>query len=281
MKDYYQEHREEEYNPKNTTTQSPPNSNDYNFSTYFSYFWDYVSQFWTEFMKLVVSSNPNATLPAISPIVKQRMTEFQKHIAIPFNKDDPSHHGDLVNLWNLFFKSDFTLNSHDWKLLGFQSDNPLTDFRASGIFGLKNILYFAEKYPTKFKLLADIHGTRDRHGESYPFAIASFNVTMLICELLGWGWKTPGVSTANDPTIYSKLISMLFSDNYSLELAENVFSELYCLALVELDGEWSESKAGYMDFPVVKTNTQGRVEKLLRTFCGIEDLFSHNLKNSN
>lgn len=30
----------------------------------------------------------------------------------------------------------------------------------------------------------------------YPFVVASFNVTMMIFELLGWGWKTKGMSTA-------------------------------------------------------------------------------------
>jgi len=283
----YREIEKKELNPSHQPLPPPVHQQQqqinsyYSISNFISYFWNYVSQFWTGFIK-IIGSNPNVTLPAVSPIVKQRMSEFQKHIAIPFNKDDPSHHEDLVKLWNHFFPSvPFTLNSSDWKLLGFQSDNPLSDFRASGIFGLKNILYFAEKYPTKFKLLVDIHGSRIRSGDSYPFAIASFNITMMICELLGWGWKNPGVSTAHDPTIQSKLISMLFMDNYSLELAENVFSELYCLSLVEMDGEWFESKAGYMDFPVVKTNSQGRVEKLLRSFSGIEDLFSHNLLNLN
>jgi len=104
---------------------------------------------------------------------------------------------------------------------------------------------------------------------------------MMICELLGWGWKRPGVSTAKNPGVYSKLISMLFSDNFSLELAENIFSELYCEAIVEMDREWIESKAKYMDFPVVLANSQERFEKLLIRFSGIEDLFSYNQKNLN
>jgi len=244
------------------------------FSGFISSCWNYVSQFWTEFLKLI-NANSNATILSFDPIVKQRIAEFQKHVAVAFNIEDRAHHDELVKLWGLFFESEFTLQSPTWKLLGFQSETPLSDFRASGYFGLKNILYLAEKYPTQFKLLTDIHGIRGS-GESYPFAIASFNVTMMICELLGWGWKTPGVSTAKDPTIYPKLISMLFSDNYSIDLAENVFSELYSLAMVELDREWFESKAGYMDFPVVKTNSQGKFEKLLNSIQSIEDLYTHN-----
>jgi transposase-like protein len=222
-----------------------------------------------------VTSGSNTTLPDIDPIVKQRMSEFQKHIAVPFNIDEPSHYEELVRLWNIFFKDEsFSLTSPLWKKLGFQSDSPLSDFRACGYFGLKNLLYFAEKYPGKFQLLADIH--EKRSTEYYPFAIASFNVSMLICELLGWGWKRPGVSTAKDPHIYHKLISMLFPPTYSLDLCENVFSELYCLALVETDQEWHDSNATYMDFPVVISNSQIRLERHLQKFNGIEDLFQYN-----
>jgi hypothetical protein len=243
---------------------------------FISSLWNYISQFWTEFNKLI-NSNSNPTLPVFDPMVKQRMGEFQKHIAVPFSIENVNHKDELIKLWNLFYQSPFTLQSPDWKRLGFQSETPLSDFRASGYFGLKNILYFAEKYPTKLQILVDFNEIRS--GQSYPFAIASFNVTMMICELLGWGWKRPGVSTAKNPAVYSKLTTMLFSDTYSLELAENIFSELYCLALVETDREWIESKAGYMDFPVVIANSQERFEKLLIRFSGIEDLFSYNQKN--
>jgi len=278
-KDYYRgreyERDEDIVQPPSTTTTTLSPYYSY-LSIYFSSFWDYFSQFWTELRKIVLS-NSNATLPSFDPIVKQRMAEYQKHISLAFNMDDPTHHNDLVKLWQLFFSEPFPLQSPDWKKLGFQSENPLSDFRASGIFGLKNILYFAEKYPTKFQLLVDIHGQRP--GGGYPFAIASFNVTMMICELLGWGWKRPGISTAKDQAVFRKLVTMLFSDNYSLDLAENIFSEFYCLALVETDSEWFESKAGYMDFPVVIANSQTRLEKLVNSFSGIEDLFSYNRMN--
>jgi len=99
---------------------------------------------------------------------------------------------------------------------------------------------------------------------------------MMICELLGWGWKRPGVSTAKDPVVYRKLLSWLFSDNYSIAYTENVFLELYCTAMVETDTEWTESKATYMDFPVVITNSQQRLEKLILGFSGVESLIQYN-----
>jgi len=204
------------------------------------------------------------------------MTEFQKYVATPFDIENEVHRDHLIKLWNIFFnESDFILQSPEWKKLGFQSDNPLSDFRASGFFCLKNLIYFSEKYTSKFKYLLDINETRS--GAYYPFAIASFNVTMMLCELLGWGWKKPGVSTAKDPVVYPRIVSMLWkNEEVSMEFTENVFSELYCLAMVEMDSEWEVSKATYMDFPVVITNSQMRLEKLIRGFSGVEDLISYN-----
>jgi len=246
-------------------------------SQFISSFWNYVSFFWSELRKIIKSGN-NTTLPDIDPEVKLRMSEFQKHISVSFNVDDQSHYDALVQLWNIFFQEEpFSLSSTNWKKLGFQSDNPLSDFRACGYFGLKNLLYFSEKYPTKFQVLADVNESRS--GEYYPFAVASFNVTMMICELLGWGWKRPGVSTAKDPKVHRKLISMLFPPNFSIELCENVFCELYSLALFETDQEWNKSNASYMDFPVVIVNSQERLECHLRNFKGIEDLFQFNQQN--
>eukprot|EP01126_Amoeba_proteus_P035362 TRINITY_DN3565_c0_g1_i15.p1 TRINITY_DN3565_c0_g1~~TRINITY_DN3565_c0_g1_i15.p1 ORF type:complete len:162 (-),score=24.15 TRINITY_DN3565_c0_g1_i15:1227-1712(-) len=106
---------------------------------------------------------------------------------------------DLYALWQLSFPnhpSPNPLNHENWKLLGFQSDDPLRDFRGSGIFGLHNLLFFAHKYPRTWEKMADLN---HRRGERFPFTVASFNVTMMLFELLGWGWKTPGQSTCRNP----------------------------------------------------------------------------------
>jgi len=271
-KEFSEEVPQRNYNTNSDNSGAISSYSIFSMPDFFSSCWNYISFFWIEFRKLISTSHAAAP---IDPVVKQRMTDFQTHISIPFNNEDPTHHEELVKLWNLFFPQEhFTLQSSLWKKLGFQSDNPLTDFRASGFFGLKNLLFFAEKYPAKFQWLVDLQ--EKRQGEYYPFAIASFNVTMMICELLGWGWKKPGVSTAKDPVVYRKLLAMLFSDNYSIAYTENIFLELYCLAMVETDREWTESKATYMDFPVVIANSQQRLEKHILGFNGVESLVQHN-----
>jgi ELMO domain-containing protein len=41
-----------------------------------------------------------------------------------------------------------------WTEYGFQSDNPRTDFRAAGLFGLRQLIYFAEYHNHELKEIA-------------------------------------------------------------------------------------------------------------------------------
>jgi len=136
------------------------------------------------------------------------------------------------------------------------------------------MLFFAEKYPKCFTDLVDLDQSRD--GEHYPFAVASFNVTMMLFEVLGWGWKTPGKSTAKDPAVYHRLVNFLFSNDYTIDRAENIFNELFSMSMVIVDTKWYEMKAGLMDFPKVLAQSQIEVERLVLLFKNLEDIFAYN-----
>jgi len=134
--------------------------------------------------------------------------------------------------------------------------------------------FFAEKYPKRFSHIANINSAR---GERYPFAIASFNVTMMLFEILGWGWKNPGESTANQTTYYA-VVKLLFPHPDNNECTETIFTlnEMYCLAVIILDQKWDEISASYMDFPVVIKNTQTTLEQYFSDgrIKNLEDLLS-------
>jgi len=139
---------------------------------------------------------------------------------------------------------------------------------------LKICCILRKNIQTIFFQLLDVDDTRP--GEHYPFAVASFNITMMLFEILGWGWKTPGKSTAKNSSVFFRCISFMFSENYSLERAENIFNELFSLSMVVMDKNWYEMNAGYMDFPKVLTQTQNQLEVLIVAFLSLEDLFVYN-----
>ncbi|VDP13692.1 unnamed protein product [Soboliphyme baturini] len=72
----------------------------------------------------------------------------------------------------------------DWKLVGFQSDDPSTDFRGMGLLGLKQLIYFCEKETCTARHM--ILKAYSFHN-GYPFAIVGINITAMIRDMLSDG----------------------------------------------------------------------------------------------
>eukprot|EP01127_Copromyxa_protea_P020484 TRINITY_DN686_c0_g1_i2.p1 TRINITY_DN686_c0_g1~~TRINITY_DN686_c0_g1_i2.p1 ORF type:complete len:301 (-),score=64.29 TRINITY_DN686_c0_g1_i2:47-949(-) len=238
--------------------------------SFYDYLWSVFAQLWQSF------SGP---LP-LDAHIQQSLVKLKTKLTVPFDKDNTAHMDDLVLLWKIAFPEEPVPNplpDDRWKALGFQSDDPLRDFRGTGIFGLQNFLFMAEKYPTTWSRIVDLN---EEKGERYPVAIASFNVTMMLFELLGWGWRTPGQTTCKDHNAFRTFATLLFPDpGASIEEAIVVFNEIYSLSMLKLDEKWDEIAAGYMDFPVVLTKTQEEVEIILSGFRQIEDVYDWNKQN--
>jgi hypothetical protein len=65
-----------------------------------------------------------------------------------------------------------------------QGDDPTTDFRAAGLFGLDNLVYMGTHHPRLFQQLR--HKTQGVRAQwEYPFAAAGINLTYELTDLLG------------------------------------------------------------------------------------------------
>jgi len=192
------------------------------------------------------------------------MIQFKSIVIESFNQDNEAHMLSLHQLWEVGFKNphmEYKLVTDDWKRLGFQSDDPMRDFRGTGIFGLEQILFFAEKCPQKFEYILDLEKFR---GEMYPFVVASFNVTMMLFELLGWGWKSkPGVSSSSNQYCYPSMVKILFPNNDTdYNQSKFALNIMFCIASIILDNKWSNMVASYLDFPIILKNTQTEFENI-------------------
>lgn len=227
------------------------------------------------------------------------MAGFKIYATKPFSDQEVSHLAALRSLWSASFPDDYfhaEIKSQKWKELGFQGDDPRTDFRGAGILGLRNILYLTEHYPAAFTAMADIKNTKI--VEAYPFAITCLNVTMQLRELLGMGWKGGGSSATLKGT-FPTLAGFLFAPDLneeescetissfvyididlplSLTMTDSVaaFSECFCLIMSLLAQTWTRMGAKYMDFPAVLTRTREETEETLATFRSYEDLVTYN-----
>nr|CAD7409351.1 unnamed protein product [Timema poppensis] len=124
-------------------------------------------------------------LTAISHIwgYRQLVHEVERLRTIQYDADDSSHEDKLLKLWGLLMP-DVHLKSRvtkQWQEIGFQGDDPKTDFRGMGILGLENLIYFAEEYPGPAGHVLS-HSHHPQYG--YAFAIVGINLTFMAYHLL-------------------------------------------------------------------------------------------------
>ncbi|XP_039910879.1 ELMO domain-containing protein 1 isoform X1 [Haemorhous mexicanus] len=136
------------------------------------------------------------------------IAEVEKLRREPYDSENPQHEEMLLKLWKCL-KPNSPLKariSKQWCEIGFQGDDPKTDFRGMGLLGLYNLVYFAEwdteiaqqvltdslhpKYRevTKKELsqLSKAEWEKKKFDKAigYSFAIVGINITDLAYNLL-------------------------------------------------------------------------------------------------
>jgi hypothetical protein len=133
------------------------------------------------------------------------LDKFKNIVSEKYDTTNPKHEKLLKRLWDISFPDRKLKNriSPQWKDMGFQGTDPATDFRGGGVFGLWNLIYFAETYPKVYKLMftksVQLNG-------SYPFVIAGLNVTMMLFDILGWGLQAKKMNNNNAKRVFIDLI---------------------------------------------------------------------------
>jgi hypothetical protein len=138
----------------------------------------------------------------------------------PYVSENPEHEKLLLALWSAY-KPEMQLRariSKDWEELGFQGENPATDFRAMGLLGLKQLISLAQAHGD---IAAELLQRSQLGGLSYySFAITGINISNDLVQL----------------TRDRKL------DNYYYKYGINLnsFNQLYVTLFVRLDELWQE-----------------------------------------
>ncbi|KAL1140865.1 hypothetical protein AAG570_000793 [Ranatra chinensis] len=176
---------------------------------------------------------------------KQLYNEVESLRLTQFDSNDPKHEEILMRLWNAM-KPHNRLEARitkQWQDIGFQGDDPKTDFRGMGMLGLENLVYFGEEYSGAAVHVLS-HSLHPQYG--YAYAIVGINITSLAYDLLKDGSLKTHVYNAckSMPTL-------------------RVFHLLYCYLFYEFDKFWVESKP-----------------KDVMEFTFIKDKFETNIRNS-
>uniref|UniRef100_A0A9L0SPV5 ELMO domain containing 2 n=2 Tax=Equus TaxID=9789 RepID=A0A9L0SPV5_HORSE len=164
----------------------------------------------------------------------------------PYDSDNMQHEKLLLKLWNLLMPTK-TLKariSKQWADIGFQGDDPKTDFRGMGILGLINLVYFSENYTSEAHQIL----SRSNHPKlGYSYAIVGINLTEMAYSLLK--------SEALKFHLYNFVPGVPTMEH---------FHQFYCYLVYEFDKFWFEEKPeSIMYFNIYREKFHEKIKGLL------------------
>jgi len=183
----------------------------------------------------------------------------------PYDSENSLHERKLMALWNNLMP-EVQLESRitkQWQDIGFQGDDPATDFRGMGILGLENLLHFSREYPGTVRHLLS-HSQHPKYG--YTFAVVGINITHMAWRLLKEGHAKP------------HFYNLLRNGRKGYPTIEQ-FHQFYCYLFYEFDAYWMNAKPNnLMEFNIVQDKFEKSIKKITeRENC----IFKMNLSVEN
>lgn len=160
-----------------------------------------------------------------------------------YDEEKLDHEVQLLELWRLL-QPDRDLEKRvtkQWQDIGFQGEDPKTDFRGMGLLGLHNLIYFAREYGSAARHILS-HSHHPKYG--FSFAIVGINLTHMAYKLL----------------VDNSLRTHMFNLNTLPDIKS--FHHFYCYLFVEFDKFWLECEP-----------------RDIMEFNRIRDIFESNLRS--
>eukprot|EP00817_Percolomonadidae_sp_ATCC50343_P000104 CAMPEP_0117430930 /NCGR_PEP_ID=MMETSP0758-20121206/10491_1 /TAXON_ID=63605 /ORGANISM="Percolomonas cosmopolitus, Strain AE-1 (ATCC 50343)" /LENGTH=563 /DNA_ID=CAMNT_0005219485 /DNA_START=296 /DNA_END=1987 /DNA_ORIENTATION=- len=177
---------------------------------------------------------------------------------------DEAHVDQLYNLWKTLFPEEPLLSrkSDQWTRIGFQSNDPATDFRGMGLLGLHFINYISKHHTSRVRTIID-------KDPEYPFCVSCINLLSHIFDLLHSSdhvvsnvtlsskkpielWSGPAFSflirqIALSTTLHQD--ALVFPKDPSLpnDLLLHL-EDLFCVLVFAFDRHWHRLDADYFQF---------------------------------
>ncbi|CAH4035531.1 ELMO domain-containing protein 2 [Pieris brassicae] len=165
---------------------------------------------------------------------RQLIDDIEELRCTQYDSKNSDHEEKLLKLWSLLQPNELLEDriTKQWQNIGFQGDDPKTDFRGMGLLGLENLLFFAKEY-TQVSSHVLSHSQHPKYG--YTFAIVGINLTSMAYYLLKDG---------------SAKTYMFNAKHYLPNI--DLFHRFYCYLFFEFDKLWIESKPeNIMEFSMI------------------------------
>ncbi|PAA55028.1 hypothetical protein BOX15_Mlig027399g1 [Macrostomum lignano] len=166
---------------------------------------------------------------------------------VAFSNDCAEHEAKLAKLWTALCPGQ-PLSGRickQWGDIGFQGDDPQTDFRGMGMLGLEQLLFLASRYPSQAAAVL----SQSQHPVSgFPFAVAGINIGHLVWRLLA-----------------ARKFRKHFYNLGSYELDD--LHRLFCCLFLRFADFWQRQGASVMEFNSVKA----KFKRLIKTEAARSD----------
>lgn len=171
-----------------------------------------------------------------------------KLASIKYDAEIYSHSSRVLSLWNNLVKSDNDVSnvfpevlrkeitsrsdivSNRWSHIGFQGEDPGTDFRGMGMLGLTQLEYLSRRPKC---LARDLLKRSLNESHSYPLAIVGINVTYNLLNLYKEGSLKHLYYDTREPLFSSK--------KQNLKIITTIY-DLYVELFLRFDCYWHDSK---------------------------------------
>lgn len=180
---------------------------------------------------------------------EENLAYFSELLSTNYNDKNPQHLPVLQDLWAVLFpgpSNKFQRDSMRWKDAGFQTTNPVSDLKNSGLLAVHSAIYLGKTYPQKMQQM--LLNNRENLKTKYPFAIVIVNVTMLLADVL---------KLRDD-----KYLSSQFNCWEVFE-ERNSFFEIFCHCVFHVDSVWTQRNAVRADFGGIVGEVKSLVVSIL------------------
>jgi len=191
---------------------------------------------------------------------KQRLEDTR---IIKFEHSNKEHKKKLVKFWNLMTSNEPLpdIITRRWIDIGFQGEDPGTDFRGAGLLGLENLIYYVETYPEDaMKVYRDSCDPKHQ----YFFAAAGLYITLEMYHMM------------ND-----NYFDSFFCQTNSKEKALAVFNEIYSIVYTMFGKHWIKQPNATMMrfnaiiiefFPLLKKELHQELMRSIGSACNMKNL---------
>ncbi|XP_020845515.1 ELMO domain-containing protein 2 [Phascolarctos cinereus] len=164
----------------------------------------------------------------------------------PYDSNNQHHEELLMKLWRLLMPNEKLKAriTKQWSDIGFQGDDPKTDFRGMGLLGLVNLVYFSENYTNEAHRILS-HSNHPTLG--YSYAIVGINLTEMAYSLLK-----------------SDALKVHFYNSVPSSPTMEHFHQFYCYLFIEFDKFWFEEEPeSIMYFNQYREKFHEKIKRLL------------------